>query len=45
VGADHCVVLVFDRRWQTSRMGTVWLTARQSAQEIARLLQQSPKAS
>jgi CheY-like chemotaxis protein len=43
VGADYCVALVYDRRWQTSRMGTVWLTARQSAQEIARMLQHSPK--
>ncbi|CAG0926656.1 DNA-binding transcriptional regulator NtrC [Thermoflexales bacterium] len=38
VGADHCMALIYDRRWQTNRMGTVWLTARQSAQEIARLL-------
>ena len=45
VGADHCVVLIFDRRWQTSRMGTVWLTARQSAQEMARMLQPSSKTS
>jgi hypothetical protein len=41
VGADHCVALIYDRRWQTNRMGTVWLTARQSAQEMARLLQHS----
>ncbi len=39
VGANHCVALVYDRRWQTNRMGTVWLTTRQSAQEMARLLQ------
>ena len=38
VGRDHCVTLIYDRRWQTNRMGTVWLTARQSAQEMARLL-------
>ncbi|HSD84099.1 MAG TPA: response regulator [Anaerolineae bacterium] len=38
VGAEHCVALIYDRRWQTNRMGTVWLTARQSALEIARLL-------
>lgn len=44
VGANHCVALIYDRRWQTSRMGAVWLTARHSAQELARLLQQSPKA-
>jgi len=41
VGADHCVALIYDRRWQTNRMGTVWLTARQSAQEMARLVQHS----
>ena len=45
VGADHCVALIYDRRWQTSRMGTVWLTARQSAQEMARVLQHSSKTS
>ncbi len=38
VGRDHCVTLIYDRRWQTNRMGTVWLTARQSAQEMVRLL-------
>src|SRR5512139_3147779 len=43
VGVDHCVALIYDRRWQTSRMGTVWLTARQSAQEMARVLQHSPQ--
>ncbi len=40
VGTDHCIALIYDRRWQTNRMGTVWLTARQSAQEMARVLQQ-----
>jgi len=43
VGHDHCVALIYDRRWQSSRMGAVWLTARQGAQEMARLLQRSPK--
>ena len=45
VDAEHCLALIFDRRWQTNRMGTVWLTARQSAQEMARLLQHLPKVS
>lgn len=45
VGVDHCVALIYDRRWQTNRMGTVWLTARQSAQEMARLLAHSAKTS
>jgi DNA-binding response OmpR family regulator len=43
VGTEHCVTLIYDRRWQISRMGTVWLTARQSAQEIARILQHASK--
>jgi CheY-like chemotaxis protein len=38
VGTSHCLILIYDRRWQTSRMGTVWLTMRHAAQEIARLL-------
>jgi CheY-like chemotaxis protein len=44
VGAGHCVALIYDRRWQTSRMGAVWLTTRHSAQELARLLPPSRKA-
>jgi CheY-like chemotaxis protein len=43
VGVDHCVALIYDRRWQTNRMGTVWLTVRQSVQEMARVLQHSAK--
>jgi CheY-like chemotaxis protein len=43
VGSDHCVALIYDRRWQSSRMGAVWLTARRSAQEMERLLQHSPQ--
>ena len=38
VGTDHCLTLIYDRRWQTNRMGAVWLTTRQTAQELARLL-------
>ena len=44
VGTAHCVALIYDRRWQTSRIGAVWLTARHSAQELARLFEQSPNA-
>jgi CheY-like chemotaxis protein len=40
VGSDHCMALIYDRRWQTNRMGAVWLTTRQTAQELARLLAQ-----
>jgi CheY-like chemotaxis protein len=38
VGSDHSIALIYDRRWQTNRMGAVWLTTRQAAQELARLL-------
>jgi CheY-like chemotaxis protein len=44
VGSDHCIVLIYDRRWQTNRMGAVWLTARQTAQELARLLAQPSRS-
>ena len=44
VGTDHCIVLIYDRRWQTNRMGAVWLTTRQTAQELARLLAQPPRS-
>ncbi len=40
VSSEHCIVLIYDRRWQTNRMGAVWLTTRQTAQELARLLAQ-----
>jgi CheY-like chemotaxis protein len=38
IGSSHCLVLIYDRRWQTNRMGTVWLTMRQATQDIARWL-------
>ncbi len=41
VNTHHCLALIYDRRWQANRMGAVWLTARQSAQEIAHLLASS----
>jgi len=44
VGSDHCVALIYDRRWQTNRMGAVWLTTRQAAQELARLLAQAARS-
>jgi two-component system, NtrC family, nitrogen regulation response regulator GlnG len=44
VGSDHCIALIYDRRWQTNRMGAVWLTARQTAQELARLLAQPSRS-
>ena len=45
VNTHHCLALIYDRRWQANRMGAVWLTARQSAQEIAHLLASSYKQS
>lgn len=42
VGTSHCLLLIYDRRWQANRMGTVWLTTRQAAQEIGRLLSPVP---
>jgi CheY-like chemotaxis protein len=41
---DRCYSLVFiyDRRWQTNRVGAVWLTAKHSVQELARLLSNQP---
>jgi DNA-binding response OmpR family regulator len=44
VSLNYCVALIYDRRWQTNRMGAVWLIARQSAQDMARLLQQTSQA-
>ena len=25
---SHCLIMIYDRRWQTSRIGAVWLSAR-----------------
>jgi CheY-like chemotaxis protein len=44
VGSDHCLALIYDRRWQTNRMGAVWLTTRQTGQELARLLAQPSRS-
>lgn len=38
IGKAHCLTLVYDRRWQTHRIGTVWLTTRQSVQDLAGVL-------
>jgi CheY-like chemotaxis protein/predicted regulator of Ras-like GTPase activity (Roadblock/LC7/MglB family) len=34
----YCLTFIYDRRWQTNRIGAVWLTAKHSVEEIARLL-------
>jgi CheY-like chemotaxis protein len=38
VDRAHSLVFVYDRRWQTNRVGAVWLTAKHSVQELARIL-------
>ena len=38
VGQKHCLALVYDRRWQTHRIGAIWLTTRQSIYDLAGLL-------
>lgn len=38
VDHKHSLAFVYDRRWQTNRVGAVWLTTKHSVQEVARLL-------
>ncbi|MBI5564888.1 MAG: response regulator [Chloroflexi bacterium] len=38
VDRSYSLVFIYDRRWQTNRVGAVWLTAKHSVQELARLL-------
>ncbi len=38
VDEQHSLTLIYDRRWQTNRIGAVWLTTKQALPEIARLL-------
>ncbi len=38
VDAQHSLTLVYDRRWQTNRIGAVWLTTKQALPEFSRLL-------
>ena len=42
VDHGHSLVFIYDRRWQTNRVGAVWLTARHNVQELARLLSNQP---
>jgi CheY-like chemotaxis protein len=37
---EYSLVLIYDRRWQTSRIGAVWLSARQTANQLAQKLGQ-----
>ena len=43
VDREHCLALVYDRRWQGSRIGAVWLGARHAVQELARVLNVPPQ--
>lgn len=42
VNCCYSLVFIYDRRWQTNRVGAVWLTAKHSVQELARLLSNQP---
>ena len=42
VDRAYSLVFIYDRRWQTNRVGAVWLTAKHSVQELARLLSNLP---
>ncbi len=42
VDRAYSLVFIYDRRWQTNRVGAVWLTAKHSVQELARLLSNQP---
>ena len=38
LNGQHSLALIYDRRWQTNRIGAVWLTTKQALPEITRLL-------
>jgi CheY-like chemotaxis protein len=38
VDRRYSLAFIYDRRWQTNRVGAVWLTAKHSVQELARIL-------
>ena len=38
VGQAHCLTLIYDRRWQTHRIGAIWLTTRQTINDLKGLL-------
>ena len=42
IDRNYCLVLLFDRRWQSSRIGAVWLSARQAMPELAAALATEP---
>ena len=39
---SHCLIMIYDRRWQTSRIGAVWLSARHAMQTLTGLLSIPP---
>lgn len=38
IGQAHCLTLIYDRRWQTDRIGAIWLTTRQAVSDLKKLL-------
>ena len=40
VDEQYSLALIYDRRWQTNRIGAVWLTTKQALPEVTRLLTQ-----
>jgi CheY-like chemotaxis protein/predicted regulator of Ras-like GTPase activity (Roadblock/LC7/MglB family) len=43
VDRKYSLAFIYDRRWQTNRVGAVWLTAKHTVQELARLLSNQPQ--
>ncbi len=44
IDCKYSLAFIYDRRWQTHRIGAVWLTARHTVQELARLVSDQPKS-
>jgi CheY-like chemotaxis protein len=42
VEGGYFLALIYDQRWQASRIGAVWLSARQTADNLTRLLTNQP---
>jgi CheY-like chemotaxis protein len=43
VDTQFVLAFIYDRRWQTNRVGAVWLAAKHTVQELARLLSNQPQ--
>lgn len=44
VAHAYFLALIYDRRWQANRIGAVWLSARQAAENLTRLLTGQPQS-